>query len=87
MYHISKDFFVKNPYENKIFNLLPFALVTYKIRVGKKNGQKKFDFIEFLSSSDAISRWSVWVLAKGLFNNYVDKMRGGGVKKCLFLST
>ena len=25
--------------------------------------------------------------AKGAFNNYVDKMRGGGVKKCLFLST
>ena len=25
--------------------------------------------------------------AKGAFNNYVDKMRGEGVKKCLFLST
>ena len=25
--------------------------------------------------------------AKGPFNNYVDKMRGEGVKKCLFLST
>ena len=24
---------------------------------------------------------------KGAFNNYVDKMRGEGVKKCLFLST
>ena len=24
---------------------------------------------------------------KGPFNNYVDKMRGEGVKKCLFLST
>ena len=23
---------------------------------------------------------------KGAFNNYVDKMRGEGVKKCLFLS-
>ena len=26
-------------------------------------------------------------LPKGAFNNYVDKMRGEGVKKCLFLST
>ena len=24
---------------------------------------------------------------KGPFNNYVDKMRGEGVRKCLFLST
>ena len=24
---------------------------------------------------------------KGSFNNYVDKMRGGGGQKCLFLST
>ena len=24
---------------------------------------------------------------KGAFNNYVDKMRGERVKKCLFLST
>ena len=24
---------------------------------------------------------------KGPFNDYVDKMRGEGVKKCLFLST
>ena len=26
-------------------------------------------------------------IGKGPFNNYVDKMRGEGVKKCLFLST
>ena len=24
---------------------------------------------------------------KGSFNNYVDKMRGEGVKECMFLST
>ena len=27
------------------------------------------------------------VSTKGAFNNYVDKMRGGGGQKCLFLST
>jgi hypothetical protein len=28
-----------------------------------------------------------FTVVKGAFNNYVDKMRGKGFKKCLFLST
>ena len=42
-----------------------------------KNRHK--DFFACLASMHALGR--------GPFNNYVDKIRVGGVKKCLFLST
>ena len=39
-------------------------------------------------SSLAKSAWDIpYQYLKGSFNNYVDQTAGGGVKKCIFLST
>ena len=48
--------------------------------------------IKFVAGADAMCPSIKFTPArtkfyKGAFNNYVDKIRGEGVKKCLFLST
>ena len=46
----------------------------------------RIDKMGRVSNSFLTKGYSI-VCTKGAFNNYVDKMRGEGVKKCQFLST
>ena len=68
----------------------------FKFQVGKANGfrfidkgglpSESFHFVSNLQSMMPNHNPEHYP-SKGLFNSYVDKMRGEGVKKCLFLST
>ena len=51
-----------------------------------ENGKflEHFELLQFKGMSFLILNVQYVLCAKGAFDNYMDKMRGEGVKKCLF---
>ena len=67
-----------------IYNLgfFPFLIVYYIFGLIMHNCNKPTVYLLYFQVIISSSKVIYVMNAKGAFNNYVDKMRGGGVKKC-----
>ena len=82
-----REGFVKNWLEeNGPLPLFPTALHIKILHKGSKCSLTSVKHAK-IQIFNRLSFYVFSVLLQGPFNNYGDKMRGGGVKKCLFLST